>query len=214
MSSKRYLVPAAAGILALHAAPARSFTAEQVEAGSGEYAQHCAACHGADLRLLPTARLAGPEFASRWRGRSLNELIAQRRATMPPEGPGALSQESYLNVVAFLLAENGAAAGEPLAASSTLIGALLPGAQPGQAAARQEPEPEPTGVIVAGTVADFVPLTDGALRNPAPGDWPMLRRDYDASSFSPLDEITPENAQRLQLAWIWPMRDGGSNQPS
>ncbi len=214
MSSKRFLVPAAVGILALHAAPALSFTVAQAEAGRADYAQHCSACHGADLRLLPTARLAGPEFASRWRGRSMNELIAQLRATMPPEGPGALSQESYVNVIAFLLAENGAPAGEPLAASSTLIGSLLPGAPPGQAAARTEPEPEPTGVIVAGTVADFAPLTDEALRDPAPGDWPMLRRDYDASSFSPLDEITPENVQRLQLAWIWPMRDGGSNQPS
>src|SRR5690606_41843674 len=75
-------------------------------------------------------------------------------------------------------------------------------------------QPEPTGVLVAGSVPDFVPVTEQTLRHPPPGDWPMIRRDYDASSFSPLDEITPENAHRLQLAWIWPMRDGCTNQPS
>jgi len=214
MSSMRFLAPAAAGVLALHAAPAVAVTPEQTEAGRADYTQHCSMCHGADLRLLPTARLSGPEFVNRWRGRSTNELLAQLRATMPPEGPGALPEETYVNVMAYLLAENGAAAGaEPLAATSTLIGALLPSSGPGPAQ-QAEPEPEPTGVLVAGTVANFEPLTDELLRNPPPGEWPMLRRDYDASSFSPLDEITPENAHRLQLAWIWPMRDGGTNQPS
>ena len=52
------------------------------------------------------------------------------------------------------------------------------------------------------------------LANPAAGDWPMLRRDYAASSYSPLKDVTAANAHRLQLAWIWPMRDGGTNQPS
>ena len=213
MSAIRFLASAAAGVLALHAAPAWSITSEQAEAGRADFAQHCAMCHGADLRLLPTASLTGPEFVNRWRARSTNELLAQLRATMPPEGPGALPEDTYVNVIAYLLAQNGAAAGaEPLAASSALIGTLLPSAGPGPA--RQAPEPEPTGVTVAGTVPGFEPLTDALLRTPPPGDWPMLRRDYDASSFSPLDEITPDNAHRLQLAWIWPMRDGGTNQPS
>ena len=52
------------------------------------------------------------------------------------------------------------------------------------------------------------------LRNPAPGDWPMIRRDYSASSFSPLSRITAGNVSQLTLAWIWPMRDGGTNQPA
>ena len=74
--------------------------------------------------------------------------------------------------------------------------------------------PRPAGLLVRGTVEDFVPLTDQVLRNPAPGDWPIIRRDYSASSFSPLDDITAGNVGQLQLAWIWPMRDGGSNQPA
>ncbi|HET7925208.1 MAG TPA: PQQ-binding-like beta-propeller repeat protein, partial [Rhodanobacteraceae bacterium] len=74
--------------------------------------------------------------------------------------------------------------------------------------------PRPTGLLVRGTVENFQPLTDQVLRNPAPGDWPMIRRDYSATSFSPLDDITAGNVAQLQLAWIWPMRDGGTNQPA
>src|SRR5690606_23199946 len=95
------------------------------------------------------------------------------------------------------------------ATTSAAIGPTL-----ARSAAAARAEPEPTGVLVAGEVEDFVPVTDAMLRDPAPGDWPMLRRDYSATSFSPLRQITPSNARRLQLAWIWPMRDGGTNQPS
>ena len=31
------------------------------------------------------------------------------------------------------------------------------------------------------------------LRNPDPADWLMIRRDYKANSFSPLNQITTQN---------------------
>ena len=40
--------------------------------------------------------------------------------------------------------------------------------------------------------ADFVPVTDAMLRDPAPADWPMWRRTLDGWGYSPLDEITRE----------------------
>jgi alcohol dehydrogenase (cytochrome c) len=210
--SQRYLKLAAAGGLGLYLTPALPYTAEQATAGRAGYEQHCMVCHGADLQLLPTARLAGPEFVGRWENRSLNELVAQVRATMPPEGPGALPPDTYVAVIAYLLDANGGTADrEPLTATtSAAIGPALARA----AAAGNAAEPEPTGVLVAGEVQDFAPLSAATLRNPPPGDWPMIRRDYQASSFSPLRQITADNAHRLQLAWIWPMRDGGTNQPS
>jgi alcohol dehydrogenase (cytochrome c) len=211
--SRRFLELAAASVLVLQAMPALPFTAEQAATGKAAFAQYCEACHGADLQLSPTAKLAGPEFLAKWQGQSTNDLVAKMRTTMPPESPGGLPEATYLGLVAYILETNGnRAGGEALtSASGAPIGAgapRRPGGAPGAA------EPEPTGLLVAGEVQGFVPLTDQALRNPAPGDWPMLRRDYAASSFSPLKQITPANAGRLQLAWIWPMRDGGTNQPS
>jgi alcohol dehydrogenase (cytochrome c) len=63
-------------------------------------------------------------------------------------------------------------------------------------------------------VKGFTAVTDEMLKNPPPGDWLVIRRDHYASNFSPLTQITRDNAQDLQLAWVWPMNEGGTNQPS
>lgn len=70
------------------------------------------------------------------------------------------------------------------------------------------------GLTVAGEVRNYVRVTDEMLRNPPAGDWLMIRRDQSASNYSPLTQITRDNAQDLQLAWVWPMNEGGTNQPS
>src|SRR5262245_50026674 len=75
-------------------------------------------------------------------------------------------------------------------------------------------ETGPLGVTVRGTVQNFVPVTDAILRNPAPTDWLMLRHDYSATSYSALDQITVDNVKTMRLAWMWPMREGGTNQPA
>src|SRR4029434_6942130 len=72
----------------------------------------------------------------------------------------------------------------------------------------------PCGVTIAGEVPNFVPVTDEMLKNPDPSNWPMIRRDYSASDFSPLKEITPANVKDLQLVYMHAMREGGTNQPA
>ena len=61
---------------------------------------------------------------------------------------------------------------------------------------------------------NFVPVTEAMLRNPDPGDWLMIRRDYKASSYSPLNQVTRNNVQDLRLVWQWAMNEGGTNQPA
>jgi alcohol dehydrogenase (cytochrome c) len=72
----------------------------------------------------------------------------------------------------------------------------------------------PVGVTIAGEVPNYVPVTDAMLKNPDPGDWLMIRRDYGATDFSPLKDITPANVKDLQLVYMHPMREGGTNQPA
>ena len=52
------------------------------------------------------------------------------------------------------------------------------------------------------------------LRNPDPDDWLMIRRDYHASNYSPLNQITRDNVKDLRLQWVWAMNEGGANQPA
>ncbi len=119
-------------ILALPAQLSFAFTAEQAEAGRASYTQACAACHGADLRMLPTAPLAGDEFVAKWRTRSTNDLLAQLRTTMPPESPGSLGEDGYLGVMAYILQRNGNAPSDDrlLAASGESIAAGAGGGAP------------------------------------------------------------------------------------
>ena len=202
--------------LVLHAAPALAFTTEQAAAGQAAYQQHCAACHGATLRQLPDAVLAGREFAAKWGSRATSELVGQIRSTMPPTAPGGLPENVYVELTAFLLQANGGEPGDaPLtAATAARIADGLTGEPRLPVAAAGTALDSPLGVTVAGRVQDFEPVTDAMLRNPDPADWLMIRRDYAATSYSPLDQITAENADRLQLEWVWPMRDGGTNQPA
>jgi alcohol dehydrogenase (cytochrome c) len=204
-------------ILVLDGATAMALTDEQAAAGLAAYAQYCSTCHGEGLRQLPDALLGGREFVAAWGDRGANELIGEISATMPPENPAGLAEDTYVAITAFLLQANGTPVdGEMLTASTAALirdGLAAPGSAAAPLLAGASGD-EPTGLTVEGTVAVFAPVTDAALENPNPGDWPMIRRDYHATSFSPLDEITPDNVHQLRLAWTWPMRDGGTNQPA
>ncbi len=201
---------------------APSFTSDQATAGRAAYREHCSGCHLADLGGQNEAPpLAGVNFMNAWGSRSTRELVAFIQSTMPPGGVGSLDQQTYVSLVAFILQANGAAFGnEPLTATKELkIGSVANGkaaAVVPQAPMRSSVQPatpkKPEGLTVTGEVQDYVPVTDEMLRNPDPGDWLMVRRNYQAWSYSPLTQITSKNVQDLQLAWVWAMNEGGANE--
>ncbi len=215
-------------------APARqsTFTAAQATAGQAAYAANCASCHLADLAGQNEApQLAGTNFRNNWRAKTAKDLIDYMSASMPPGRPN-LGEQAYVNLAAFILQSNGAAPGAQalVASATTPIGAIATG-QPATAAARPAQAPRPAaggdgdgaprpgavqasrGWSVQGEVKNYVPVTDAMLKNPPAGDWLMARRNYQAWSYSPLEEITTKNVKDLRLAWSWAMNDAGSNQP-
>lgn len=232
-----FAVLAAGGVMFLAAqqSPTGPYTQNQAAAGRATYDVSCVSCHAADLSGREGPPLAGTNFMTQWGGRSVGELIQYLQAAMPPGG-AALPADSYVNLAAFILDANSARAGtQPLAAGSAVAirsvasgerAAYLqsgggPAVQANQAAAKQgkqaSPAPEtPRGLTVEGEVKNYVPVTDAMLRNPDPGDWLMIRRDYRASSFSPLNQITLQNVNELRLVWSWAMQDGATlgNQPA
>jgi len=210
------------------------FTPDQAAVGRQAYDTSCASCHGSDLRGLNEAPpLAGVNFMNQWQALSPRELAEFIQAAMPPTGPKP-SLEQAFSITAFILQSNGAQAGErPLTqATAVPIGAIASGQaqapQPNAAPPAARPADGPIagvrggatellpgrGLTVAGEVPNYVPVTDAMLRNPPDGDWLMIRRNYQAWSHSPLTGITPDNVQRLRLAWVWAMREGGANEPT
>ena len=136
-----------------------------------------------------------------WRTRTARDLIDYMQATMPPGRP-SLAETDYVNIAAFILRSNGAAAGSELlrASSADPIGSVATGQRaaavplpvPVMVTAPAAPAgpPPSRGHSVQGEVRNYVPVTDAMLKNPPPGDWLMARRNYQAWSYSPLDEIT------------------------
>lgn len=94
---------------AAEASVAVSFTAEQAARGKGIYTRRCVDCHGSTLDNgeFGGAPLNGTYFKEHWGAGSVAGLIAYTKARMPPDGPGSLSDQSYVDVVAYLLEANG-----------------------------------------------------------------------------------------------------------
>ena len=55
-------------------------------------------------------------------------------------------------------------------------------------------------------------VSNAMVLDPPPGEWLMWRRTLDSQGFSPLDQINRTNVADLELAWAWPMAEGGQQQ--
>lgn len=104
------------------AAPATVFTTVQAAQGRTVYRAICAGCHAGDLGGRDDApALAGPDFLKTWGPRTTLDLYDFIRTTMPPGG-ATLSADEYLALVALLLEQNGAVAGDAPLAATTAVG--------------------------------------------------------------------------------------------
>ncbi len=191
------------------------YTAAQATAGRAAYQTNCASCHAPDLSGREGPQLAGSNFIRQWGDKTASELINFIRASMPPGAGGSLPDQICTNVAAFILDANSARPGaQALTAQSTVSIRSVASGQRAALPAPAAPAPAaeaPRGITVAGEVKNFVPVTDAMLRNPDPADWLMIRRDYKASYYSPLNQITAKNVNELHLVWSWAMQEGASN---
>src|SRR5215467_12832932 len=90
-----------------------SFTTAQAERGQATYRQSCQDCHGS---TLDNGEFGGPPlkggyFRNHWGEGSVADLTGYAKALMPPDRPGRLSEQTYTDLVAFLLSNNGYAPG-------------------------------------------------------------------------------------------------------
>ena len=81
--------------------------------------------------------------------------------------------------------------------AAVVLAAGMASAQETVGPASNTPVPGPTPEILQ----NYAPVTADRLKNPEDGNWLLFRRTYDGWGYSPLKEITPDNANRLQLVW-------------
>ena len=219
-SRKDVSVLALTGIVTLIGLPVAGQTMQQAQLGRATYQSRCSNCHALDLGGSEGPPLSGTNFMAAWGGRSARELITYIEASMPPGNPN-LGEVGSANIAAFILAANGAAPGDRALTSadtfsirSVATGRQVISLQGAAVSATTASGGGPSGLTLAGEVKNFVPVTDVMLRNPDPGDWLMIRRNYEAWSYSPLSQVNAANVKDLQLVWSWAMNEGGANEPT
>ena len=80
---------------------------DQVGRGKALYAKSCSSCHVDDLSGRdPAPALAGDTFILRWQNRTVRDLFDRIRTTMPMNTSDRLSDEAYLDIVAYILRAN------------------------------------------------------------------------------------------------------------
>lgn len=118
MSRRRHgcILAAAFGFTAVVAAQSTDSTSKssvwqgvyneaQATRGQTAYASHCANCHRDDLSGYNSI-LKGPRFMHNYRESSLNVLFDKTKTTMPRGAAGTLSDQTYVDIVAYMLKAN------------------------------------------------------------------------------------------------------------
>src|SRR5262245_15743246 len=192
-----------------------SYTAAQATEGRSAYTLHCASCHGTHLddgEFAPP--LKGTDFRQRWSPLSAESLFDYMSRKMPP-ARAALADLTYVQLLAYLLQENGQEPGhrelpaDPAALKSIglMLAATRPGVSGGLAAGVVMPPPPAR----LNPLDRMRPVTDAMLNDPPDGEWLAWRRTSDGLGFSPLKQINKRNVNELRMAWGWSLPPG-SNQ--
>ena len=98
-----------------HGKIAALYTEEQATKGSLSYYQNCSMCHGplldGQFGGYSGPALKGPEFADPSYDFHVSDIFNFVAKLMPPGTPGSLTHEQDVQIMAFLLQQNGYPAG-------------------------------------------------------------------------------------------------------
>jgi len=191
-----------------------AFTTDQAISGWSVYGVQCAECHGPRLEgMVHAPPISGVEFLNSWAGQTTNDLLAYLRDEMPPGQAGSLSDQSYVDLVAYLLESNGAVPGDRLLTTDAgvMIGDAADISEARRAARSGERVRRRSSRFINQEVSnELTPVTDAMLADPPPEDWLSWRRTRNSHGYSPLDQITRDNVADLKLAWSISIRPGNN----
>ena len=81
------------------------YTSRQATRGDGLFRDNCVSCHSA-------SEFAGASFQRRWRNRAVGDIYEFVLYSMPDDNPGGLPEQTYADIVAYMLSMNDFPAGD------------------------------------------------------------------------------------------------------
>ena len=176
------------------------YTEAQAGRGRQAYEASCANCHGRELGGSGNVRaLVGPRFYRDWGEDTLNSLFSITRSTMP-RGGEMLPDDTYLDIVAYVLKANGYPAGSIELSLGTVERVRIIG--------KDGPAPVPNFALVTSV---------GCLARSATGVWslerstePVRTRNPDPSPEAerPALAATPAGPSRFELMDVYSSGNG------
>jgi polar amino acid transport system substrate-binding protein len=92
-------------------APPALFTSAQADTGKAKFADNCAQCHGDNLEGRAGPALKGTLFASPSANFHVSDIFTIVSQNMPATNPGSLARDDYVEIMAYILQQNGYPAG-------------------------------------------------------------------------------------------------------
>ena len=92
------------------------YTTRQATRGDGLFRDNCVSCHA-------SSEFRGSSFERRWRNRAVGDIYEFVLYSMPDDNPGGLPEQTYADIIAYMLQLNDFPAGE--SELPTSMGALM-----------------------------------------------------------------------------------------
>lgn len=153
------------------------YTGDQAKRGQSAYTQYCVACHKADLMGIEGA-MKGEPFMERRREDNLETLFLDMKATMPRGNPGGLPDQTYTDIISYLLQSNDMPSG---------LAELRPAAlQKIQLVGKNGPKPVPNFASV---------LSVGCLIQTGENAWVLIQASEPVRTRDTFDKIDKESVE-------------------
>ena len=168
--------------MALAQSPVRStwdgvYTAAQARSGQLTYSENCERCHRADLSGYGGV-LMGSYFLESWRDEGLDKFFGLMKRVMPQGKPGSLSDQQYIDIVAYVLWFNRFPEGGKELTATDLHEVVVAGKE------------GPDAILDFGTLVKV----SGCLVQNGPQRWTVVRGSAPVKTKDPDDSSGPELA--------------------
>jgi S-disulfanyl-L-cysteine oxidoreductase SoxD len=168
------------------------YTAAQAARGQAQFEATCRSCHREGPRK-------GEAFMRDWQGTGLDGLFSQIKASMPAGAPASLSDQAYLDLVAYMLQVNAFPAGPAELSADAIKGIRVEG--------KDGPGPVPNFALVQ-VVGCLMPGPDAAWMVTDASE-PIRTKDPVASADEELksSQAAALGSRTFQLLNVYPRPD-------
>jgi mono/diheme cytochrome c family protein len=175
------------------------YTDAQAAAGKVQYEASCGSCHAADLTGGRGGPLKGDAFMANWGEDNLDTLFTRIKTSMPRDAPASLTDDAYVEIIAYVLQANAFPSG-----GSTLKSDMLKNIR---IEVQSGPQPVPNFALVQ--VIGCLTHGGGNTWEIANGTEPVRTRDPGASKDDELKSAQAKvlGTQTFELLSIYPSPD-------